>query len=129
MVKLIIPIFLIIIARDTVAQTEPDSIVFIKGEVTEITTQSEINRRKEKYPNPFAPSTPLQFSIQDTIKDVTLTIADLDNFICKTWSFGLMTPGKYYLNYWAFAKGLISGPYIFILENSSGEILRKRIYL
>lgn len=70
------------------------------------------------YPNPFNPSTTIEYSLKTTA-DVDLTIFDLNGKIVKTWSYAQQSPGWYSIK-WNGKNGngldLSSGIYFYNIK-------------
>lgn len=76
------------------------------------------------YPNPFNPSTVIEFSVK-TREFVTLSVYNISGELVSTLLSNELNPGKYSI---AFdARGLASGIYIYRLSSPSGNIVRKMI--
>ncbi|MCK6603551.1 MAG: choice-of-anchor A family protein [Ignavibacteriaceae bacterium] len=76
------------------------------------------------YPNPFNPSTVIEFSVK-TREFVTLSVYNISGELVSTLLSNELNPGKYSISF--DARGLASGIYIYRLSSPSGNIVRKMI--
>jgi hypothetical protein len=74
------------------------------------------------YPNPFNPSTTINFTVTDNI-DLSLVIYDMKGRVVETLINGNMNPGVYNVNW--NAKDIASGIYFARLSSASNEQIQK----
>ena len=74
------------------------------------------------YPNPFNPSTTINFTVTDNI-DLSLVIYDMKGRVVETLINGSVNPGVYNVNW--NAKDIASGIYFARLSSASNEQIQK----
>ena len=105
-----------------------DAIGFVPDSTTDVKSDLEIPNQydlKNNYPNPFNPSTNIEFSIAGTGK-VSLKIFDVLGKEIKTLVDEEKTPGNYKVTF--DAGSLSSGVYFYMLK-AGGHITTKKMCL
>jgi len=90
-----------------------------------------INKLKSNYPNPFNPSTTIEYDLSEN-SDVILTVMSISGHIVKEWEFNGQNPGTYRIQ-WDGRKDngqeLTSGMYIYQLKTSNFSETKKMVYM
>lgn len=107
------------------AQSETKVVVMTRGEVTAISEGNEVPDRTSlyaNYPNPFNPSTQIQFSL-NTTKEVELSVYNVLGKKVATLIDRQINSGRHSVNF--DATGMSSGVYLYRLKTEEQTLTKK----
>ncbi len=112
------------------------SVTVIDGLKKDISDPNDLNipssnKLKPNYPNPFNPSTTIEYDLSEN-SDVVLSVMSISGHIVKEWEFIGQNPGTYRIQ-WDGRKDngqeLTSGMYIYQLKTSNFLDTKKMVYM